>query len=595
MHTHTHAVDVVVVDSGLDRMKRKEASPRGRSALPRSLQALAVLILVVAVLNVGSVHWFFPVNPLTTMQASVSRIMMTDSPSSDRGVSYSLPTTRQPRQSRERADGLPPPPSPVPPQTNLSGNHHTNATATTMDPHVRTLALAYPPGLMGGYRNEVIRFIGFCLHAWRQNYQQIYLPSLLWSTQVRSSLSNNGDNDNDRIPWHPVPMEWLFDIDYWNAIAPTEGLPKIVTGTFPDADCWKPHLFDTLDTSDWGPLPRAAFLQSSGSLVNVTEESWRMISDPDFLPRRVDVWPRLKHCERPYVYGGGTAGGRLWYDITFLREANESVPQGLDRAVLRALQPLPQWKALAESCLDVDDNSKPEAYVALHSRIELDMLQHPCGITMERNLTEIFRQVGDLVDRQPADRRLTQLFVAVSRSDMTFREGQDGRLFRATNDYNLQVLNRYSSRNHQEDRPRNLPDMPKVAGKLSVVECGKGLVDDYYRQHPEVPDHGSLLQAVVNFHLAVHATIFVGVKGSSYSTDVLTTRYHLGRGADNYLYTKRGAVQQVGNGGLPPPHGNCMPRMDKPNGGGGGMRNGGGGMMMRPPPMEQRMIGRPPL
>jgi hypothetical protein len=48
----------------------------------------------------------------------------------------------------------------------------------------KTLALLYPPGLLGGYRNQVLRFIAFVVHAQQNNFTQIHLPSLLWSTQL---------------------------------------------------------------------------------------------------------------------------------------------------------------------------------------------------------------------------------------------------------------------------------------------------------------------------------------------------------------------------------------------------------------------------
>jgi hypothetical protein len=61
---------------------------------------------------------------------------------------------------------------------------------------------------------------------------------------------------------------------------------------------------------------------------------------------------------------------------------------------------------------------------------------------------------------------------------------------------------------------------------------------------------------MINFHVATEASIFVGVRGSSYSTDIWTTRFHLGKGDSNYEYTPDSIIQ-IDNGGLPPPHSNC--------------------------------------
>ena len=59
--------------------------------------------------------------------------------------------------------------------------------------------------------------------------------------------------------------------------------------------------------------------------------------------------------------------------------------------------------------------------------------------------------------------------------------------------------------------------------RLALFECGSTVLEEFYAQNPDVPDHGSLLQSVVNFQVAVDSDIFVGVSGSSYSTDVWAT------------------------------------------------------------------------
>ena len=98
---------------------------------------------------------------------------------------------------------------------------------------------------------------------------------------------------------------------------------------------------------------------------------------------------------------------------------------------------------------------------------------------------------------------------------------------------------------------------------IPVFECGERILRQYYALHPDVPDHGSLLQSVINFDIAVNADIFVGVKGSSYSSHVMTTRYYLGKGDQNYRYTKGGSgIELVENGGLPEPH-TKLPKTEK--------------------------------
>ena len=65
-----------------------------------------------------------------------------------------------------------------------------------------------PPGIIGGYRNQFIRFISFLKYAQIHNIPNILLPSLLWSTTHRAA--------NNEMNFFPIPMQSLFDIDYWN-------------------------------------------------------------------------------------------------------------------------------------------------------------------------------------------------------------------------------------------------------------------------------------------------------------------------------------------------------------------------------------------
>jgi hypothetical protein len=45
----------------------------------------------------------------------------------------------------------------------------------------KSLALLYPPGIVGGYRNQVMRLIGFLQYAKRHDVEEILLPTMLWS------------------------------------------------------------------------------------------------------------------------------------------------------------------------------------------------------------------------------------------------------------------------------------------------------------------------------------------------------------------------------------------------------------------------------
>lgn len=173
-------------------------------------------------------------------------------------------------------------------------------------------------------------------------------------------------------------------------------------------------------------------------------------------------------------------------------------------------------------------------------------MNHPCGANMEKNLTKILEMTRNLAGSIIG---VKGIFVAVGRSGMEHQENQSGyKRFAAYIDENLRTLNRIVGK--------------KPHGTLPVFECGGQALEEHYLTHPETIDYGSLLQGIINFHVATEAVAFVGVRGSSYSTDIWTTRYHQGKGDTNYEYTPNGIVR-MSNGGLPPAHTNCKLKKKK--------------------------------
>ena len=98
------------------------------------------------------------------------------------------------------------------------------------DPEKQTLALLFPRGLIGGFRNQAIRFSGFIAYAKQQKISQLLLPSIMWSTTYNVS--------NTKQTFFPIPMDMLFDIDHWNSFH--EHLPVLVD-SINNSDCWDVH------------------------------------------------------------------------------------------------------------------------------------------------------------------------------------------------------------------------------------------------------------------------------------------------------------------------------------------------------------------
>jgi hypothetical protein len=471
-----------------------------------------------------------------------------------------------------------------------SNNNSTTTTTTT------TLVLLYPPGLMGGYRNQVIRFVSLVQYALDHHIHQLLQNSLLWATQVRLDDVSSNHQQHEEVFWYPIPMDLLFDLDHWNTFAPQQ-LPRIVkwepnNTTTISSDCWQWNNNGTTTTTttihmnhrvsrltqhvlNQGMLPSMVNLSHHLLLRTPTGRSINM--------RRLDLLPLAQQalsssssssCQNTMIlHGGGKGAGRLWNDYM---EREQSKTLGNTPAlVLQALQPKLKWRQWATSrCIQAhvlkgmvnttstttttpSSSSSSSNYVALHARMELEMMDHTCGHGMLRNLTTLLEMVEQFL---PPD--IHGVLVAVSRHGMEERDTALYRKFQAHADENLATLNRAvrkkssttttTTNQHVDDTTSGLKH-----GTVPVFECGQQVIDEYYQEHPDSIDYGSLLPSMLNFHVATEASIFIGVRHSSYSTDIWTTRYHQGKGLSNYEYTPQG-IFPMENQGLPPPHKNCQ-------------------------------------
>jgi hypothetical protein len=415
-------------------------------------------------------------------------------------------------------------------ETETGDEHSKNESSNPPTPSPvaqKTLALLYPPGLMGGYRNQVIRLLSLVVTAKKRKIHNLLLPSLLWTTQI---------SIDGKETWVPIPHDLVFDVDHWNTFSPI--LPKLIEAS-PDMDCWTTNLPNNSSL----PLLSQEVVKR-GFLTPVANLSHSLVTrDLVINLRLLDVLRNVSsHCDTPLsVYGGGTGAGRLWRDYSNIINKKGDFLRA-DSTILKALRPKQEWRDLATSC-PASKTSKD--YIALHARMELEMMGHSCGREMERNLTRLFQHVQDLAE----ELKVGGVFVAVSRSGIEIKNGTLYDKFKVYADENLDALNRVVGDGVSDGAGL-------LGGDVKVFECGQHLMDKYYSEHPHSIDYGSLLQSVVNFYIATEAKAFVGVRGSSYSTDIWTTRYHQGKGDSNYEYTKEGIVK-MGNGGLPPMHTNC--------------------------------------
>lgn len=253
----------------------------------------------------------------------------------------------------------------------------------------QVLALLTPPGIIGGYRNQFIRFVSLVKYAQTNGVRKLLLPSLLWSTTYRAA--------NDEMRFFPVPMQNLFDVEYWNSF--NQSLPLLVDGVFGESDCWEPLNIPAVRADIdrrveeeklrpktkkekkkpymVSPMTRVV-LEFSGYLTPIANETF------DFLagirpnkPRKINLLPNVEHCQNPTVIGGGKGAGVLWNQWDRMQK---SIGEGSDNERLiataqQALRPNKKWRSLADQCIiqhlrnDGFGGAHTPPFVALHARV----------------------------------------------------------------------------------------------------------------------------------------------------------------------------------------------------------------------------------
>jgi len=383
------------------------------------------------------------------------------------------------------------------------------------------LALTIPPGLVGGYRNQYLRFTSLVVHAIEHNVTDLYLPSLQWSTQLESIGYGT--------PWHEVGLQYIWNVEHWNQVAArTKSLPRISNDLGDvDAACWTRNWGNTtvLNLSALDTLRYKAGTSLSRYTLPL------LLGNSTLNLRQYDFGLELANCTRPIFYGGGKKAGKLWND--YMGHNQRPLFQQVIRRMAAAWRLAAPWKDL--SCVQ-------PPYAVLHARIELEMYNHNCGRDMEMNLTRIIEQVAPLLSN------VSTLVIAVSQAGMSSNHSAyDKYQVRAA--YNRQVLQQLQTQG-----------LTVEGRRVPVQQCGRQTLQDYYNAHPESPQYGSLLESALNFDIARQAHMFVGVHGSSYSTEVWTTRY-LEERPFNYAYTQEGLESLTAR---PRAHENCGKHKKKP-------------------------------
>ncbi len=458
-----------------------------------------------------------------------------------------------------------------------------------------------------------MRFVAFVNYALSHNISQILLPSLRW-----------GDTYTHMSTLH----ENLFDVEFWNAHAYSKGLPRLVRYNLSILEgveqlrietppCWNASsgLYNGLDEKFLrDPKTNLRRIDTLG-FVGSPEHGELFSHCKGILPDALDFDMNMINntTTRKYThlipFGGGNGAGHLWnqyYQMQSTRKSSsDTIKRGNDtvelypehvsveKAIFQLLQPSQVLRNAIESAmivsseksrrnstmrhsnnhLEVTANHNNPRVLALHPRIEQDMLEHRCARFMENNLTRVFERLWNYPSFHSNGPNgmyflFDAVFIAISRYHIEKPPAKNIRppLLDIIKE-NVQVL--------EKARSSGLFKHNGVEG-IPLFESGKGTAEKVLFpnirafEHDEKPTHfttahelgvAELVASIIDFFTAVKADKFVGVRGSSYSTDVFSVRYymHQTRNEDsrnntfsgNYLLGPGGIEEVVGP---PRPH-----------------------------------------
>ena len=172
--------------------------------------------------------------------------------------------------------------------------------------------------------------------------------------------------------------------------------------------------------------------------------------------------------------------------------------------------------------------SSSMSYMTLHARVEPDMQVHPnCPDRKVTNLTQIF----DMMHQHFADPPAERLYISINRNML---EG--------------------SGRNPQSE---NQIAVENLRALNQAVEQGlwNGRVAVFEKEKTTRKTSG-VFGALTSFFIALQSNLFIGTEVSSYSMDLITSRFYRGD-RHNYLYRPEGLVHATPQDAVRPPRFQC--------------------------------------
>lgn len=345
--------------------------------------------------------------------------------------------------------------------------------------NLTTLAF-YEGRFRSGFRNQIMAFTIVVLYALKNGHGQLLLPSL----RQKDTYGTNGF----------IPFERLWDVPHWNSHYPH--LPRLV-----QYDETLHEQFRLKSNPPWYRTETNQFDNANGTFRTDT-------------PERPYAFGKQHELMGAYMaYGKGNGP----YVMNGHRNPAEI------RMLQGAMRPNPDLQLIIDDKIQtlVGNASNNNNYMTLHARVEPDMQQHPlCRDKKVVNLTDIFHFLHIQWPEPP----MSTIFLPINRQILEQAGTVNIQKPKKTNWIavnNLVALN--------DARDKGLWD-----GRVKVIEFGSNALEGtWYSNKP------STAGAMLNFFVGIGAEIFVGTEVSSYSHDLLATRFYRGY-RQNYKYLPDG-------------------------------------------------------
>ena len=382
----------------------------------------------------------------------------------------------------------------------------------------------YPKSFYSGFRNQIMAFHSIVMYAYSFNYSQILLNTII----VKDTFGSN----------RHITFEELFDVPYWNTFYESHGLPRLV-------HCNQDLLIDyNCSMNEFSTrIKKLGGIAVFGENTNATKPY--ILNKQESMFRHYKTYSEKKNnsiISRLFQYGYPNP-----IDLVIKRGALRP-HHDLQQLIDNMLRNLTKSSTSQHGNDDrgsttnnnneaavVEEQQQVQPYMTLHARVEPDMIKHNfCTRYKEVNLTRIFTWLEEMFPYPPPAKHI---FMPINRQYME-KEGYinekdpNSTLWIAVE--NLIALNSASQYGLWNQT-------------VKVFEFGaNALKGTKYEIRP------STTGALINFYIAINSKVFIGTPVSSYSHDLLTTRFYRGI-RENYKYVPEGIIHWTPQNMTSPP------------------------------------------